>query len=166
MSRYTNQSLVCHRCATVMLPGAVICSACCAPLEAPASEAAPIAAAAPAPAAAAATSVFANWPFGAADAEAAAQVAAKSAAAAAAAGVRHQLEQYAAPRDTLTDAQSATNSQNATHVMPSLPAQRPAPASAGPDLESVPAHGPNPFLAAARMQQAREEAAAVEAYSA
>lgn len=170
MSPYSNQSLVCSRCTTVMLPGAVICSTCCAPLttqaDADAAQSTPIAAAVPVPGGDDA-GVFASWPFGGADTEVAAQVAASNAAKIAAAGVRQQLGTYAASPDA-SPAQTSTNSQNATHRMPSLPVQRTVaqPEPVRPDLESVPDSGPNPFLAAARLQRARDEAASTEAYTA
>jgi hypothetical protein len=78
------------------------------------------------------------WPFGQADAEAAAQVAALAAAD----DVRDELSHY--------------SSQATTHVLGAIPAQRPA--QPQEELHSVPSHGPNPFLAAARLQQARTDA--------
>jgi hypothetical protein len=45
-----------------------------------------------------------------------------------------------------------------THVLASVPGQRETQPTA--ETYSVPSVGPNPFLAAARMQQAREDAAA------
>ncbi len=146
---FKRQTSNCHRCGAVLLKGAEVCSACCAPQ----SIAAPVAAfvAAPEPVAVAPVNAPAEpttglraWPFGQADAEAAAQVAARAVMA----DVRAELSHYSA--------------QSSTHVLASIPAQRPA--QPVEEVESVPSHGPNPFLAAARLQTARDEAAAVEGY--
>ncbi|HVV76531.1 MAG TPA: hypothetical protein VHC43_10885 [Mycobacteriales bacterium] len=148
MLNRTKPNMVCQRCATVMLPGSAVCSACCSPLVA-AVPAAVAVATAPAPVAMAADaavaqsdSVLSTWPFGGSDAEAAAQVAANAVAA----GVRRQLQEF-------------EDSTSSTHVLTGIPAQRTEVARQTAEVESsVPAYGPNPFLAAARMQQARDEA--------
>ncbi|HVT64463.1 MAG TPA: hypothetical protein VHD81_04875 [Mycobacteriales bacterium] len=86
------------------------------------------------------------WPFGQADAEATAQ----AAALAGIADVRNQLSHYSA--------------QSTTHVLGGIPAQRPA--QRVEEVQSVPSYGPNPFLAAARREQARDEATAGAGYPA
>ena len=166
----------CHRCGAVLQPKAEVCSTCCAPQTAsaempfgasaspapavpatpapavPATPAPAIVAAPTSPVAAAAAPVadaapgtgLGAWPFGQADAEAAAQVAAQAVAA----DVQRELTQYSA--------------QSSTHVLSGIPAQRPA--RYQDDLQSVPSTGPNPFLAAARLQHAQDEAATVEGY--
>jgi hypothetical protein len=167
----------CRRCAAGQLPGAAICRVCCTPLDLT-DEALEEAAAADGvagvtePSAAdakQAETVFASWPFGGADAEAAAQVAAQAAADSFAKDVRAQLAHYAkAPTVTYVDAAEPlypdvhhttyTSAQSSTHILSAVPGQREgAPAE---EIPSVPSTGPNPFLAAARMQQARDEAAA------
>ncbi|HWC36321.1 MAG TPA: hypothetical protein VG650_16055 [Mycobacteriales bacterium] len=153
MSHYhhhsNNDSVVCHRCATVMLPGATVCTSCCAPLDAVTHQplvnavSAPIVAALPEPAAVAAEEqatgeiegMFGHWPFGGADDETVAQVARNLAASSAAATVRKELTHF-------------SSSQDATHVMPAIPAPRAHRDSA--EMHSVPSTGPNPFLAAIR----------------
>ncbi|HVY11115.1 MAG TPA: hypothetical protein VHB18_13315 [Mycobacteriales bacterium] len=151
----------CNRCGAVLQPAAEVCATCCAPQSeavtqsaftapaAPATPAAPAVIAAPTvPAGPAdATTGLAAWPFGQADAEAAAQVAAQAAAA----DVRFELDHYSA--------------QRTTHVLSAIPAQRPVqPQESQESLQSVPSTGPNPFLAAARIQNAHDEAALVEGY--
>jgi hypothetical protein len=139
----------CHRCGAVLLQDAEVCSACCAPQNSdplqtslvarhePVAVTAPTAPAEP-------TTRLGAWPFGQADSDAAAQVAARAAMA----DVRNELSAYSA--------------QTSTHVLAAVPAQRPAQPSE--EAQSVPSVGPNPFLAAARLQQARNEADAVEGY--
>lgn len=139
----------CHRCGAVLRHDAEVCSACCAPQNVDASQISfatqlePVAVAAPTTPDEPATGLGA-WPFGQADADAAAQVAARAAMA----DVRNQLDAYSA--------------QTSTHVLVAVPAQRPSPSR--DDFQSVPSVGPNPFLAAARLQSARDEAEAVEGY--
>lgn len=163
---FKRESSVCHRCGSVLLPSAEVCSTCCAPQDrtepqsltafsapAPTPEAVsapaptPEAVAVPAPRSEAPQTGLSAWPFGAADAEAAAQVAAREVST----DVRTQLGHYSSAPST-------------THVLSAIPAQRAA--YADEDLQSVPSVGPNPFLAAARLQRARDEAAAGEGYPA
>ena len=119
----------------------------------------------------AAEAVFARWPFGGADIEAAAQVAANAVAA----RVRAELDHFASRADgsdedadigTFATAGSTTYSiAGGGPDLSTMPAQR----LAKPPVEthSVPSVGPNPFLAATRLDDgALEEENAPEAYSA
>jgi hypothetical protein len=139
----------CHRCGAVLLPGAEVCSTCCAPYGIGTPEASFLTehrSVVADPDAPAPTTGLGAWPFGQADAEAAAQVAARAVMA----DVRDELSHYSA--------------QSATHVLAAIPGQRLAQPVEVEEVPSVPSQGPNPFLAAARIQSAREEATLVEGY--
>jgi len=138
----------CNRCGAVLQPMAEVCATCCAPQSEAVSQSVFTAPATPAVVAAPTapadpTTGLGAWPFGQADAEAAAQVAAQAVAA----DVRSELNHYSA--------------QTNTHHLSAIPTQRPAEQE---PLQSVPSTGPNPFLAAARIQNAHDEAALVEGY--
>lgn len=165
----------CYRCATRQLHGATVCRICCAPLDVDHAEELEIAGgesvltpAMPPPGGAEA--VFASWPFGGADIEAAAQVAANAVAA----RVRAELTHFARRSDsgdeganngTYSTAQSTTYSiSEGSPELSAMPAQRLA--KSQPDTHSVPSVGPNPFLAATHLDDSHEEETMPEAYSA
>ncbi len=147
----------CPRCAAGLLPGAIVCHACCAPVGEADLAIADDATIKP-------QDPLSSWPFGAADAQTELTVSKTPRVR----DVMPQLLQYAENVEGPgPDGQWAT-SLRTTFRIGALPEQRNenGKPKRGPHVESVPSTGPNPFLAAARLQQAHDGGEDLEAYTA
>lgn len=125
----------CPRCAAVLLPTAAVCTSCCAPLAGNIPQ--PVSGEAAATTSTT-TPVLASWPFGGEDA------------------APPPIPPGADVAPPPTPRGVAPTTVAKTYSMPTIPTPR-------TETQSVPSVGPNPFLAAARMEQARAQIEALEA---